>query len=88
MGEWTDDDAILFAAKEHAVWNIRSVARATGKVTAMTAFVEPRFYVRYARWDAANRRVVFERDETTGRLWSVRIPDVTAPRSPARGSSR
>ena len=88
IGEWTDDDAILFAAKERAVWNIRSVARATGKVTAMTAFVEPRFYVRYARWDAANRRVVFERDETTGRLWSVRIPDVTAPQSPARGSSR
>ena len=88
IGEWTDDDAILFAAKERAVWNIRSVARTTGKVTAMTAFVEPRFYVRYARWDAANRRVVFERDETTGRLWSVRIPDVTAPQSPARGSSR
>ena len=87
IGEWTDDDAILFAAKERAVWNIRSVARATGTVTAMTAFVEPRFYVRYARWDAANRRVVFERDETTGRLWSVRIPDVTAPQSPARGSS-
>ena len=61
IGEWTDDDAILFAAKDRAVWNIRSVARATGKVTAMTAFVEPRFYVRYARWDAANRRVVFER---------------------------
>jgi Tol biopolymer transport system component/DNA-binding winged helix-turn-helix (wHTH) protein len=88
IGEWTDDDAILFAAKERAVWNIRSVARTTGKVTVMTAFVEPRFYVRYARWDAANRRVVFERDETTGRLWSVRIPDVTAPRSPARDSSR
>ena len=88
IGEWTDDDAILFAAKEGAVWNIRSVSRATGKVTAMTAFVEPRFYVRYARWDAASRRVVFERDEMTGRLWSVRIPDVTAPQSPARGYSR
>ncbi|MFI5078516.1 MAG: TolB family protein, partial [Vicinamibacteria bacterium] len=88
VGEWTDDDAILFAAKERAVWNIRRVARTTGTVTAMTAFVEPRFYVRYARWDAANRRVVFERDETTGRLWSVRIPDVTAPQSPARGDSR
>ena len=61
--------------QERAVWNIRRVARATGIVTPLTAFVEPRFYVRYARWDAANRRVVFERDETTGRLWSVRIPD-------------
>jgi Tol biopolymer transport system component/DNA-binding winged helix-turn-helix (wHTH) protein len=88
IGEWTDDDAILFAAKDRAVWNIRSVARATRTVTAMTSFAEPRFYVRYARWDAANRRVVFERYETTGRLWSVRIPDVTAPRPPARDYSR
>jgi Tol biopolymer transport system component/DNA-binding winged helix-turn-helix (wHTH) protein len=88
IGEWTDDDAILFAARERAVWNIRRVARGTGIVTPMTAFVEPRFYVRYARWDAANRRVVFERDETTGRLWSVRIPDVTAARPPGRGASR
>jgi len=70
------------------VWNSRRVARATGTVTPMTACVEPRFYVRYAQWDAANRRVVFERDETTGRLWSVRIPDVTAARSPGRGALR
>jgi Tol biopolymer transport system component/DNA-binding winged helix-turn-helix (wHTH) protein len=88
IGEWTDDDAILFAAKDRAVWNVRRVDRATGKVTAMTSFVEPRFYVRYPRWDAARRRVVFERWETNGRLWSVRIPEVTAPRSPAPGSSR
>jgi Tol biopolymer transport system component/DNA-binding winged helix-turn-helix (wHTH) protein len=87
IGEWIDDDAILFAAKERAVWNIRRVSRTTGQVATMTAFAEPRFYVRYARWDAASRRVVFERDETTGRLWSVRIPDVTAAQSPARGSS-
>ena len=92
IGEWADDDTILFAAKERAVWNIRTVSRSTAKVTAMTAFVEPRFYVRYARWDAVNRRAVFERDETTGRLWSVRIPDrvpaVTAAQSPACGSAR
>ena len=30
IGEWTDDDAILFAAKDRAVWNIRSVARESG----------------------------------------------------------
>ena len=37
--------------------------------------------------DAA-RINVFERWETTGRLWSVRIPDVTAPGPPGPGSSR
>jgi hypothetical protein len=88
IGAWTDDDAILVAAKDRAVWNIRSVSRDTARVTAMTSFAEPRFYVRYAQWDAANRRAVFERWETTGRLWSVRIPDVTAPGPPGPGSSR
>ena len=88
IGEWIGDDAVLFAAKHQAVWNVRSVARATGQVTALTAFVEPRFYVRYPRWDPANRRVVFERYETTGRLFAVRLPAVNATRSPGHDSGR
>ncbi|MEO5822977.1 MAG: winged helix-turn-helix domain-containing protein [Vicinamibacteraceae bacterium] len=88
IGEWIDDDAILFAGKQQAVWNVRSVSPATGKVSTLTAFTEPRFYVRYPRWDPTGRRVVFERYETTGRLWSLRIPPVTVAEPPARGSSR
>jgi Tol biopolymer transport system component len=87
-GDWIGDDAVLFAAKHQAVWNVRTVARATGQVTALTGFVEPRFYVRYPRWDSANRRVVFERYETTGRLFAVQLPAVNAARSPGHDSGR
>jgi hypothetical protein len=57
----------------------------SGQVTPLTAFVEPRFYVRYPRWDPAGRRVVFERYETTGRLWSVQLPAVSAAGLPGSG---
>jgi Tol biopolymer transport system component len=83
IGEWQNDDWLLFAARREAVWNVMSVSRSTGTVTALTTFAAPRFYVRYPRWDLSRRRVVFERWETSGRLWSVRLP-VTAP---PRGSA-
>jgi hypothetical protein len=88
IGEWIGEDAVLFAAKHQAVWNVRSVAPATGQVTALTAFAEPRFYVRYPRWDPANRRVVFERFETTGRVFGVQLPAVNAAQSPGHDSER
>jgi Tol biopolymer transport system component/DNA-binding winged helix-turn-helix (wHTH) protein len=88
IGEWIDDDTILFAGKRAAVWNVRRVSRSTGQVTTLTAFTEPRYYVRYPRWDRVGRRVVFERYETTGRLWSLRLPPVIVAESPARGSAR
>jgi Tol biopolymer transport system component len=87
-GEWIDDDAMLVAGKRAAVWNVLRIARTTGEVTPLTAFVEPRFYVRYPRWDPSGRRVVFERYETTGRLWSVQLPPVTAAGSPGSGPAR
>jgi hypothetical protein len=88
IGEWMDDDAILIAGKDQGIWNVRSVWRTTGRVAAVTAFVEPRFYVRYTRWDPARRRVVFERYETTGRLWSVPLPTISAAGSPAPDRGR
>ena len=86
-GEWIDDEALLVAGKRAAVWNVFRVAR-SGGVTPLTAFVEPRFYVRYPRWDPAGRRVVFERYETTGRLWSVQLPALTAAGSPGSAPAR
>ena len=74
IGEWQDDDWLLFAAKRQGMWNVMSVSRSKGRVAALTTFTEPRFYVRYPRWDMSRRRVVFERWETNGRLWSVRLP--------------
>src|SRR6185295_18214629 len=74
VGGWADNDTILFAARRAAVWNIASVSRSTAAMRLLTQFTEPRSYVRYPRWDSANHRVVFERSETTGRIWSVPLP--------------
>ena len=75
VGGWvSDSDRILFAARRDAVWNVAAVSRSTGAVQILTSFTEPRMYVRYPKWDEANKRVLVERTETTGRIWSVELP--------------
>lgn len=79
VGGWaTDNDRILFAARRDGVWNVASVSRSNGSVQMLTQFTEPRIYVRYPRWDASQNRVVYERSETTSRIWSVDL----SPRDP------
>jgi Tol biopolymer transport system component/DNA-binding winged helix-turn-helix (wHTH) protein len=91
IGEWIGSEQVLFAGRERGIWNVRSVAAATGAVAALTAFDQPRFYVRYPRWDPARRRVVFERHETAGRVWSLQLPPpsvTTTAGSPASVAAR
>ena len=74
-GGWTpDSDHFLFAARRLGVWNVAMVSRSTSKVETLTNFRTPRLYIRDPKWDQANNRVVFERSETTGRIWSVDLP--------------
>ena len=75
MGGWKpDNDTVLFAAERAGVWNIESVSRSTGQIGVLTHFTVPQGHVRYPRWDAFNHRAVFERAQTTGRIWSVELP--------------
>jgi Tol biopolymer transport system component len=75
VGGWgADNDRVLFAARRDAVWNVASVSRSSGVVRTLTQFSEPRFYVRYPRWDASQGRVLFQVSETTSRIWSVDLP--------------
>lgn len=75
VGGWKpDNDSILFAAERAGVWNIESVSRSTGEISVLTHFTVPHGHVRYPRWDATNHRAVFERAQTTGRIWSVELP--------------
>jgi Tol biopolymer transport system component len=78
VGGWaSDNDRILFASRRQAVWNVASISRATSEVRDLTHFTTPRLSVQYPQWDDANDRVVFERSETTGRIWSVELPERT-----------
>ena len=75
VGGWKpDNDTVLFAAERSGVWNVESVSRTTGKVHVLTQFALPQGHVRYPRWDPANQRTVFQRAQTTGRIWTVELP--------------
>jgi Tol biopolymer transport system component len=75
VGGWKpDNDTVLFAAERSGVWNIQSVSRTTGQVRTLTQFTTPQGHVRYPRWDSANHRAVFQRAQTTGRIWTVELP--------------
>ena len=75
VGGWLpDSERVLFAAQREAVWNVAWVSRVTKEVRTLTHFTNPRAYVRYPAWDAVSHRVVFERSETTGRIWTVELP--------------
>jgi DNA-binding winged helix-turn-helix (wHTH) protein/Tol biopolymer transport system component len=77
-GEWIGNEAILTVGRRGGLWNVQRVSVATGAVSPLTAFREPRTYVRYPRWDRAARRVLFERHESSGRLWSLQLPPAPA----------
>jgi hypothetical protein len=75
VGGWkADNETVLFAAERNGVWNVQSVSRTTGDIRPLTRFTLPLGHVRYPRWDAARDRVVFQRGQTTGRLWTVDLP--------------
>ncbi len=75
IGGWTPDgDKILFAARRAGLWNVALVSRTSSEVRTLTHFSEPRIYVRSPRLDRFHSRVVFERSDTTGRIWAVELP--------------
>ncbi|MFN7983060.1 MAG: winged helix-turn-helix domain-containing protein [Vicinamibacterales bacterium] len=73
-GGWIDSSTVLVAARRDAIWNVISVNRLTRKTISYTGFTDARSYVRYPQWDAAQRRVTFERGMTTGNIWTARLP--------------
>jgi DNA-binding winged helix-turn-helix (wHTH) protein/Tol biopolymer transport system component len=87
-GEWIGNEEILIASRQDGLWNVRRVHASSGTVTDVTAFRDPRCYVRYPRWDPTRRRVLFERHETSGRLWTLELPAVSAAGSPAKAPAR
>jgi Tol biopolymer transport system component/DNA-binding winged helix-turn-helix (wHTH) protein len=82
IGGWMDNDSMLIAARRRAIWNIERVFRHDGRAEAITMFADPRSYVRYPAWDAAHRRVVFERTEMQANVWTVDLGPASGPNPP------
>ena len=74
LSGWIDNDKILVTAHRNAVWNVAWISRSTKVMHVLAHLTQPRSFVRYARWDPVNRRVVFEHSDITGRVWTVQLP--------------
>jgi len=66
-----DGDRIAFAGERGGVWNIWAVSRRTRTSRRLTQFTSASGYVRYPSWSPQGRRIVFERSQRTGSVWSV-----------------
>jgi Tol biopolymer transport system component/DNA-binding winged helix-turn-helix (wHTH) protein len=74
VNSWSPDATrVVFAERRKGVWNIAWVSRTGGVGRRITSFTDPRVYVRYPVWSPQGDRIVFERGEITGRLWSMAI---------------
>jgi Tol biopolymer transport system component len=71
---WPANDRIVFAGERDGVWNVYSVSRATKEVRRLTDFSSVRGYVRYPAASHDGSRIIFERGEQTGSLWTVQLP--------------
>jgi Tol biopolymer transport system component len=72
--EWSPDDStISFAGERAGVWNIYTVSRASKQVRQLTHFTSMSGYVRYPAWSPVRPRIVFERAEHRGSLWTTKL---------------
>jgi Tol biopolymer transport system component/DNA-binding winged helix-turn-helix (wHTH) protein len=68
-----DNDRIAFAGARDGVWNIYTASRKTKDVRRLTDFNSVEGYVRYPSWSPARPRIVFERAEQRGSLWTTEL---------------
>ena len=69
-----DNDRIAFAGQRDGVWNVYTVSRRTREVAQLTFFTSAAGYVRYPAWSPRGPRLVFERSQDTGNIWTTTLP--------------
>jgi Tol biopolymer transport system component/DNA-binding winged helix-turn-helix (wHTH) protein len=71
---WSPDGTkLVVAAQRGGVWSLRSIDVPTGKEMLFGPANPPRVYVRYPEWSAQGDRVLFERGEIRGNIWTIAI---------------
>ena len=73
---WSPDGRkIAAAAQRDGVWSLRWIDADTGQESLFAPPSPPRVYVRYPEWSAQGDRLLFERGEIRGNIWTIAIQD-------------
>jgi Tol biopolymer transport system component/DNA-binding winged helix-turn-helix (wHTH) protein len=71
---WSPDGRkIAAAAQRDGVWSLRWIDADTGQESLFAPPSPPRVYVRYPEWSAQGDRLLFERGEIRGNIWTIAI---------------
>ena len=68
-----DDEHVAFAGERKGVWNVYTVSRRTKVIRQLTRFTTAEGYVRYPSWSFTRSRIVFERAEEKGSVWTLTL---------------
>ena len=72
---WSPDGTRLaVAVQRDGLWSLRWLDAALGKDGALTAASPPAVYLRYPDWSPQGDRVIFERGEIRGNIWTIAVP--------------
>jgi Tol biopolymer transport system component/DNA-binding winged helix-turn-helix (wHTH) protein len=71
---WSPDGKkMAVAAQRNGTWSLRSIDVKTGKESLFAPENPSRVYVRYPDWSAQGDRLLFERGEIRGNIWTIAI---------------
>lgn len=72
---WSPDGKkMAVAAQRDGVWSLRWIDVQSAKESLFAPENPPRVYVRYPDWSAQGDRLLFERGEIRGNIWTIAIP--------------
>ncbi len=71
---WSPDGRkVAVAAQRDGLWSLRAIDVTSGEESLFGPVNPPRVYVRYPDWSRRGDRVLFERGEVRGNLWTIAI---------------
>ena len=71
---WSPDSKTLaVAAQRDGKWSLRWIDAATGAEGAFTDPYPPGVYVRYPDWSPTGDRLLFERGDARGNIWTITL---------------